>query len=176
MPAWVQAFNDRHLADSHLGVEWTPLSPPSVVLKTMPKEQGTAYYDAVFASPWGNELLLEFASDALTHERMGQRGATDLMSVSFSSNDSIGHTYGPDSPQVRDIAIRTDRSIGELLQRVDKLVGLRHTLVALTADHGVAPVPETWSSVSAGRADGQQGAVRRHRERAGRALRRRPSG
>jgi hypothetical protein len=142
VPAWVRTFNDRHLADSHLGVEWTPLSAPSVVLKTMPKEKGQPYYDAVFASPWGNDLVLEFASDVLTHERMGQRGVTDLMSVSFSSNDSIGHTFGPDSRQVRDISIRTDRSIGELLQRVDKLVGLRHTLVALTADHGVAPVPE----------------------------------
>jgi predicted AlkP superfamily pyrophosphatase or phosphodiesterase len=142
VPAWVRAFNDRHLADAHLGVEWKPLSPPSAVLKLMPKEKGQPYYDAVFASPWGNELLLEFAHDALTHERMGQRGTTDLLSVSFSSNDSIGHTYGPESPQVRDISIRTDRAIGQLLQRIDKLVGLRHTIVALTADHGVAWVPE----------------------------------
>ena len=79
----------------------------------------------MFASPFGNELLLEFATDALTHERMGQRGVTDVLSVSFSSNDSVGHTYGPESPQVRDIAIRTDRIIGQLLDRVDKLVGLQ---------------------------------------------------
>ena len=142
VPAWVQAFNDRHLADAHLGVEWKPLSPPAVILKAMPKEKGQPYYDAVFASPWGNELLLEFAQDALTHERLGQRGVADLLSVSFSSNDSIGHTFGPHSPQVHDITVRTDRTIGQLLQRVDKLVGLQHTLVALTADHGVAPVPE----------------------------------
>ena len=96
----------------------------------------------MFGSPFGNELLLEFASNALTHERMGQRGVTDLMSVSFSSNDSVGHTYGPESPQVRDITIRTDRVIGQLLDRVDKAVGLQHTLIALTADHGVAPLPE----------------------------------
>jgi predicted AlkP superfamily pyrophosphatase or phosphodiesterase len=141
-PAWVRAFNDRHVADAHLGEEWTPLSPPATTLKQMPKEKGQPYYEAVFASPWGNDLLLEFAGDVITHERMGQRGATDVLSVSFSSNDSVGHTYGPESPQVRDIAVRTDRVIGQLLQRVDKLVGLRHTLVALTADHGVAPVPE----------------------------------
>src|SRR5688572_28138861 len=142
VPAWVKAFNDRHLADAHLGEEWTPLSPPATTLKQMPKEKGQPYYEAVFASPWGNDLLLEFAGDVLTHERMGQRGPTDVLSVSFSSNDSVGHTYGPESAQVRDIAVRTDRVIGQLLQRVDKLVGLRHTLVALTADHGVAPVPE----------------------------------
>ena len=145
VPPWVRAFNDRHLADAHLGEEWTPLSPlspPAAPLKQMPKEKGQPYYEAVFASPWGNELLLEFASNVLNQERMGQRGPTDVLTVSFSSNDSIGHTFGPESPQVRDIAVRTDRLIGELLQRVDKAVGLRNTLVALTADHGVAPVPE----------------------------------
>lgn len=145
VPPWVRAFNDRHLADEHLGEEWTPLTaptPPTAPLKQMPKEKGQPYYEAVFASPWGNELLLEFASNALTQERMGQRGQTDVLTVSFSSNDSVGHTFGPESPQVRDIAVRTDRLIGELLQRVDKAVGLRNTLVALTADHGVAAVPE----------------------------------
>ena len=79
----------------------------------------------------------------LPRNDLAQRGVIDLLSVSFSSNDSVGHTYGPDSPQVRDIAIRTDRAIGQLLDRVDKLVGLQHTIVALTADHGVAPVPES---------------------------------
>jgi arylsulfatase A-like enzyme len=65
-----------------------------------------------------------------------------VLSVSFSSNDSVGHTFGPDSPQVRDIAIRTDRTIGRLLEQVDQVVGLKHTIVAFTTDHGVAPVPE----------------------------------
>jgi predicted AlkP superfamily pyrophosphatase or phosphodiesterase len=148
VPAWVKAFNDRHLPDTHLGQEWTPLSPPAVSLKQLPKERGTPFYEAVFGSPFGNELLLAFATDALTHERMGQRGVTDLMSVSFSSNDSVGHNYGPQSPQVRDITIRTDRIIGQLLDRVDKTVGLQHTLIALTADHGVAPLPEDLASRS----------------------------
>ena len=155
VPAWVNAFNARHIADSHLGKEWTPLSPPSVSLKQMPKELGTPFYEAVFGSPFGNDLLLEFATNALTHERMGQRGVTDLMSVSFSSNDSVGHNYGPESPQVHDITIRTDRVIGQLLDRVDKAVGLQHTLIALTADHGVAPLPENLAarSMPGGRID-----------------------
>jgi len=148
VPAWVKAFNDRHVADTHLGQEWAPLSPPAISLKQLPKERGTPFYEAVFASPFGNELLLEFVTNALTHERMGQRGVTDLMSVSFSSNDSVGHTYGPESPQVRDITIRTDRILGQLLDRVDKAVGLQHTLIALTADHGVAPLPENLAARS----------------------------
>jgi hypothetical protein len=142
MPAWVRAFNERRTADSLAGKAWTSLAQPSASLKAMPVEPGQALNDAIWASPYGNELLVALAEAALEHERLGQRGVTDLFSVSFSSNDSVGHTYGPDSPQVRDIAVRTDRVIGRLLDRVDALVGLRHTIVAFTTDHGVAPVPE----------------------------------
>jgi predicted AlkP superfamily pyrophosphatase or phosphodiesterase len=142
-PAWVTAFNDQESADSLAGRTWLPLMAPAPVLKELPKEKGATLYEAVYGSPFGNQMLLDFATAAITQERLGQRGVTDLLTVSFSSNDSVGHTYGPDSPQVRDIAIRTDRDIGQLLDRVDKLVGLQHTLIALTSDHGVAPVPET---------------------------------
>jgi Type I phosphodiesterase / nucleotide pyrophosphatase len=147
-PAWVRAFNDRQMADDWIGESWTPLASPAPVLRRLPTEKGTTFYEAVYGSPFGNDLLLEFASAALTQERLGQRGPTDALSVSFSSNDSVGHTHGPDSPQVRDISIRTDRVIGQLLARVDQLVGLRHTLVAFTSDHGVAPVPETLTARS----------------------------
>jgi predicted AlkP superfamily pyrophosphatase or phosphodiesterase len=141
-PEWVGSFNARRPADLHAGTAWTILAAPSTPLRQMPAERGAALYDAVYGSPYGNDLLLSFASELLARERLGQRGTTDLLSVSFSSNDSVGHTYGPDSAQVRDIAIRTDRAIGQLLRTVDKLVGLTHVLVAFTTDHGVAPVPE----------------------------------
>ncbi|MEO8076890.1 MAG: alkaline phosphatase family protein [Acidobacteriota bacterium] len=143
LPAWVRAYNDRHLADAHAGDAWMALTPPGALIKQMPAERSAALYDAVYASPYGNELLLGLASDAVVQERLGQRGVTDVLSVSFSSNDSVGHTNGPDSPQVRDIALRTDLMVGQLLDRIDKTVGLQHTLVAFTADHGVAPLPET---------------------------------
>lgn len=143
IPAWVRAFNDRRLADEFAGEAWMPLSAPQTLLRQLPKELSPALYDAVWGSPFGNELLLDFAADAIARERLGQRGATDVLSVSFSSNDSVGHTHGPDSPQVRDMALRTDRVLGRLLDLVDKSVGLRHTVVVFTTDHGVAPVPET---------------------------------
>jgi hypothetical protein len=143
IPDWVRAFNERKLADANAGATWTGLSAPTTALRQLPAEHGAALYEAVYGSPYGNDLLLEFASELLTRERLGQRNATDLFSVSFSSNDSVGHTYGPDSPQVRDIAIRVDRTIGRLLNQIDKSVGLQHTLIAFTADHGVAPLPET---------------------------------
>jgi predicted AlkP superfamily pyrophosphatase or phosphodiesterase len=142
-PDWVRTFNERKLADVSAGASWTVLSAPSTSLRQLPSERGTALYDAIYGSPYGNELLLDFAAELLGRERLGKRNATDLLSVSFSSNDSVGHTYGPDSPQVRDIALRTDRVIGRLLNQVDKIIGLQHTLVAFTTDHGVAPVPES---------------------------------
>ena len=142
-PAWVAAFNARKMAATWAGRPWTLITAPATVLRRMPEEAGGALNTAVYGSPFGNELLLEFATEAVTRERLGQRGVTDLLSVSLSSNDAVGHTFGPASPQVRDMAIRTDRILGALLSRLDRLVGLRHTLIALTADHGVAPLPET---------------------------------
>jgi predicted AlkP superfamily pyrophosphatase or phosphodiesterase len=65
-----------------------------------------------------------------------------VLSVSFSSNDSVGHRFGPESAQVHDISLKVDRTIGSLLNLVDKVVGLQRTIVAFTADHGVAPIPE----------------------------------
>ena len=142
-PAWLTAFNARKLADADAGKTWMSLVSPSVTLRQLPSERTAALYDAVYASPYGNELLLALAGELIAREQLGQRQATDLLSVSFSSNDSVGHTYGPESPEVRDIAISTDRTIGRLLSEVDRMVGLDRTLIAFTADHGVAPVPES---------------------------------
>ena len=141
-PAWVGAFNDRRALGALAGRAWTALTAPSTVLRQLPAEQGAPLHDAALASPFGNDLLLAFASEALSNEQLGQRGVTDLLSVSFSSNDLVGHAHGPESAQVHDITVRTDRVIGQLLERIDTAVGLRHVIVALTADHGVAPVPE----------------------------------
>jgi hypothetical protein len=142
LPGWAQAFNQRGMADSYAGAHWTSLSDASMMLREMPAERGPALYSAVSGSAYGNDLVAAFSEEALVQERLGQRGTTDVLTVGFSSNDSVGHTHGPDSPHVRDISVRTDRLIGRLLEKVDELVGLEHTLVAFTSDHGVAPVPE----------------------------------
>jgi predicted AlkP superfamily pyrophosphatase or phosphodiesterase len=142
-PDWVRAFNDRKPADAQTGASWTVLLSPSTLFRRLPAERGASLYDAIYGSPFGNDLLLSFAGELLGREQLGTRNATDLLAVSFSSNDSVGHTYGPDSPQVRDIALRTDLAIGRLLNQVDRIIGLQHTLVAFTTDHGVAPVPES---------------------------------
>jgi Type I phosphodiesterase / nucleotide pyrophosphatase len=141
LPSWVAAFNARNPADAWAGQLWTLLSPPGSN-KRLPAERGAELYQTVYSSPFGNELLLSFVKEVLDRERLGRRGPVDLLTVSFSSNDAVGHSYGPDSPEVRDMAIRSDRLLGELFATVDRLVGLDHVVVALTADHGVAPLPE----------------------------------
>ena len=139
---WVDGFNATAQPASYAGKLWEFLVPGPGSGRALPVAPGAQLYTAVYGSPYGNQLLRDLALIALDREQLGQRGATDLLSVSFSSNDAVGHTFGPDSPEVRDIAVRTDRMIGELLAKVDALVGLDHTIVAFTTDHGVAPVPE----------------------------------
>lgn len=131
-PAWVKESNAAHAADRYAGVTWLG--------HTMP-QPGRLYHDLA-KTPFGNELVEAFAERALAGEQLGQRGATDVLAVSFSSNDYVGHAYGPDSPEARAISVATDKSLGKLFAALDHAVGLSNVLVVLTADHGVAPVPE----------------------------------
>lgn len=142
LPDWVAALNRRKLADAYAGRKWTLAEGTPTEPHDMPATAGPALYSAVFGSPFGNDLLLALATEALDKEKLGQRGTTDLLTVSFSSNDSVGHKYGPDAPEVRDISVKTDAVLGKLLAEVDRRVGLSHTLVMFTSDHGVAPLPE----------------------------------
>src|SRR5262249_45172671 len=87
-------------------------------------------------------LLEDFAEKAIENEGLGTHEGTDVLALSLSSNDYVGHALGPDSREVRDISIRTDRLIGKLLDFIDAKIGAGNTLVVFTADHGVAPVPE----------------------------------
>ncbi len=138
LPGWAAAFNERQLAAKYVERKWEGF--PSWDFHAA---QGShAPYEKLPASPWGNELIERFAEQGITGEKLGQRGATDLLTVSFSSNDYIGHRVGPDAPEVRDMAIRTDQALGALFHFIDANVGLRNTLIVLSADHGVAAIPE----------------------------------
>ncbi len=93
-------------------------------------------------SPYGNDLLLEFAKTAIEKEGIGNRDVTDLLFLSFSSNDLIGHAWGPDSPEVLDVTLRTDLIVKDLLAYLDAKVGKDRYVLLLSADHGVCPLPE----------------------------------
>jgi len=131
-PGWVKDVNTARPADRYAGKMWLGHQMP----------QPDKLYSAIEATPYGNELVEAFAERALAGERLGQRGVTDLLAVSFSSNDYVGHAYGPDSEEAHAISTATDELLGRFFDALDRTVGLKSVLVVLTADHGVAPVPE----------------------------------
>jgi Type I phosphodiesterase / nucleotide pyrophosphatase len=141
LPLWVRQFNDRKLGTTYAGKPWPFLAAPATA-RSLPSTTDTRLHSAIYASPFGNELLVRLAEATIDAEQLGQRGVVDVFSVSFSSNDSVGHTYGPDSAEVRAISLQTDRAIGALLAALDKRIGLERVLVVFTSDHGVAPLPE----------------------------------
>jgi Type I phosphodiesterase / nucleotide pyrophosphatase len=100
------------------------------------------YYEALANSPYGNELLLDFAKACIKEEGLGKDDVPDLLTLSFSSNDLIGHAYGPDSQEVLDVTIRSDAIVAELLKYLDDTVGEGKYAVVLSADHGICPLPE----------------------------------
>jgi predicted AlkP superfamily pyrophosphatase or phosphodiesterase len=142
LPDWVQSFNKLRLPDKYAGSDWQFQSGSPTGLYKMPSEAGPKLSGAVYSSPFGNEFLERFAEEAIKQEKLGQRNATDLLTVSFSSNDAVGHSYGPDSPRVHDMCIQTDRILGKLFAYLDQTIGMQHVVVVLTADHGVSPLPE----------------------------------
>jgi hypothetical protein len=146
MPAWAEKFNAANPADQWLGREWRALDG-GAVLATLPDKPGPDYYGAVYNSAFGNELIESFAEAALEALDLGQGEGTDVLTISFSCNDAVGHADGPYHARVEDITLQTDRVVGKLLELVDRRVGLDRTIVILTADHGVSPVPEELNAV-----------------------------
>lgn len=134
LPQWVKDFDKTNPADQFAGAQFAS--------KTLPSG-GPALWAAIDASPYANEMIERFAETAVQSERLGQRGVTDLLAISFSANDYVGHAFGPDSKEVHDIALATDQVIDKLFTALDKSVGMDNVVVVLTADHGVAPLPET---------------------------------
>jgi len=159
LPDWAQKLNNEHPFSRYLGAKWLPIDAKNDSAEpfcTMVAGTEVRFCGSLEATPWGNDMIEEFAERALEGEKLGQHTSTDVLAVSFSSNDYVGHALGPDDPAVRDISIRTDRLLGKLFDAVDHFVGSGNTLVVLTADHGVAPVPEVNEArkMPGGRLDG----------------------
>lgn len=167
LPDWAAAFNAARPADKFFGAKWERLLPAAEYERRAgrddaPWEKGTdkrtyvfphvfngglqepgpAFYGALDYSPYSNDLVLSFAEAALANEKLGADEDPDVLTVSFSANDIVGHRYGPYSHEAMDMTLRVDRQIARLLEVVDARVGLSNTVVAFTADHGVAPSPE----------------------------------
>jgi predicted AlkP superfamily pyrophosphatase or phosphodiesterase len=162
-PAWVGEFHERRLADGYFGRAWEPLPVPEALLSTMkieasgagakdsgvPKVLGrgtlsedAGFYHALFETPFLEPYLLAFAESLVREEELGADEVTDLLALGFSSIDSVGHDYGPNSRELLDAVLRLDRELGAFFRFLDRTIGLGRVAVVLSADHGVAPLPE----------------------------------
>jgi predicted AlkP superfamily pyrophosphatase or phosphodiesterase len=177
LPAWVIAFSNAKLADKFFGAKWDRLLPEAEYVKragpdAAPWENvgassgdsnafprtitggatapGSVFYSALRYSPFVNDLLVSFAQQAIVNEQLGQDDDPDVLTISLSANDYVGHRFGPYSHETMDAILRTDRQIATLLDFVHLRVGLPNTLIAFVADHGVAPIPEQAAKLGLG--------------------------
>lgn len=170
LPEWVRAFNARRLPASYAGKMWEPLLPDSAYSEpdSVPIESNgiNFMFPHVESSspdtaarllgdfPWMDELTLDFAMTGVSALNLGTGPQTDLLSISLSTTDAIGHRYGPDSREIHDQILRLDRALGAFLDSLYKIRNQSDIVVALTADHGLTPFPEVHAH------DSNAGAIR----------------
>ena len=164
LPAWVQQFNNRNLPDSLMRTDWNLLYDKSKYYQStdddMPYERlletnkrrvfphkyqsviGSNNYDPFRASPFGNTYTLEFAKEIILNEKMGMGNAPDMLCISLSSTDYIGHRFGPNSLEEEDTYLRLDKEIATFLTYLDSSIGENNYLLFLTADHGSPQIAE----------------------------------
>lgn len=144
LPDWVKSFNESKRAEKYLNKDWKD-SSGNVLHSTAPRNQKdgspAGFYEIVGSTPFGNDYELEFARELVVYEHMGSGPTTDLLSISLSANDIVGHHYGPDSPEVQSMTLATDRQLADFFNFLGHQVGLANVWIALSADHGVAPLP-----------------------------------
>lgn len=144
---------------------WGPRFPhPLLGAPGTPPER---FYDLWERSPFSDAYLGQMAAAMVRDLKLGQRGVVDYLGVSFSGLDYVGHDFGPDSQEVQDTLLRLDRTLGDLLAALDAAVGRGGYALGLSADHGVAPIPE--ARIAAG-LDGGRLAARSVRTAVDRAL------
>lgn len=162
LPTWVARFNARNIPARYAGQEWTPLLPADRYAEpdSISFEADGDYTfphrltrDSVRAGrdirdwPWMDSLTLAFALEGTRALALGaDANRTDLLAISLSTTDAIGHRYGPDSKEIHDQVLRLDRYLGQFLDSLIAIRGRDRVIVALTADHGVQPIPELRSA------------------------------
>lgn len=163
LPKWVVDFNKKGLPKKYLSKKWETLFPINTYVQSITDNndfegpfigmETTSFphdlpalmenndgYGLISTTPFGNSLTLDMAYAAIEGEKLGKRGETDLLAVSFSSPDYIGHRFGPTSVEVEDNYLRLDRDLEKFFNYLDKEYGKDGYLVFLTADHAVADI------------------------------------
>lgn len=163
LPAWVKKFNETVRPDKYFNAKWERTLSPEALRRAQPShiaeqqrplgedfpytinggldKPGAKFYSQFEYTPFVADYLESFAEAAISGESLGADDYTDLLSISFSSPDLVGHAYGPDSQEIVELYTRLDRTVAALLKFIDKRVGMNNTLIAVTGDHGVGPIP-----------------------------------
>jgi predicted AlkP superfamily pyrophosphatase or phosphodiesterase len=157
-PDWVRKFQSSRHVEAYFGTTWTPVPVEDAVLNDMDIALGDgpfshslgpgrlfpnrAFHNAVFNSPFVESFLLDFAELVVREESLGVDDNLDVLALSFASVDTVGHQYGPNSRELLDTVLRLDRELGVFFEFLDDAVGLDNVAISLSADHGVATVPE----------------------------------
>lgn len=171
LPKWVDEFNGQKLVDKMFQAGWSLMYPVESYVQSTGDDKkyegkplGPSFpydlkrfvgkYGTLPVTPYGNTLTAEFAKAAITGEQLGVDEVTDFLTISFSSPDYIGHTFGPNSIEAEDGFLRLDKDLGNLLDYLDSKVGKDQYTIFLSADHGAAHVPEFLqeNKIPAGRA------------------------
>ena len=141
LPKWAQDFNDSKRSEKYLNQEWKDAN--GKVLRTTKPAEGKQATFTNWSAPlrYANDYEFEFARELITYEKLGNGPATDLLIVSLSANDILGHKVGPDSPEMQAMALAMDRQLAGFFEFLGHQIGLANVWIALSADHGVAPVP-----------------------------------
>ena len=139
LPNYIQTINDNNTASSFLKGEWEVENKFTHNLSLMYATSGGS---AIKKTPFGNTILKDLAIEILQKEKLGQGETTDILAISFSSTDYIGHKYGPHAPEIKDTYIKLDDDLAKLLKEIENNVGFENAVVFLTADHGVVSEPK----------------------------------
>lgn len=170
LPKWVTRFNEQERAEEYMKKEWKTLLDPEayegyaapdnspgegllpgatspVMPYNLPEMRSRGGVRVIKTTPYGNRITTDFAIGALIEEKLGQGEYTDMLMISYSSPDYIGHLFGPHSLEVADNYLRLDLEIERLLDFIELTYGRENVLVFLTADHGAAQAPAWLASL-----------------------------
>lgn len=140
LPATAYFYDEKAFGATQIE-GWTASLPYTLKGKAEGSTPGAAFYEQWATSPFADTYLTNMAEAAVDMLGLGKSGATDYLGVSYSSVDYVGHTFGPRSREIQDVLVRLDKDLGELFAHLDQRVGRGNYVVALSADHGVAPIP-----------------------------------
>jgi predicted AlkP superfamily pyrophosphatase or phosphodiesterase len=144
LPKWAADFNSSNRTSKYWDREWR--DPSGNTLRTTAHRKSkngsdAGFYEVVGSTPFANEYEFEFAKELVLYEQLGTGTNTDLLTISLSANDILGHEVGPNAPEMQAMAVALDRELAEFFNFLGHQVGLANVWIALSADHGVAPVP-----------------------------------